>query len=84
MDTLRVFCQKTGLAATSGEQFTTVLNGKDYVYVKDLAGDTDSIVKLFRRINPEERRIAGAAVSTSKFSLIIATWNSALETTKYD
>ena len=79
-----MFCKKTGLVATSGQQFTTVLNGKDYVYVKDLAGNTDSIVKLFRRINPEERRIAGAAVSTSKFSLIIATWNSTLETTKYD
>lgn len=52
------------------------------MYVKDLGGDTESPVKLFRSINPEERSIAGAAVSTSVFSLVIATWNSTLEPTK--
>ena len=62
------------------------MNDKEYVYVKDLGGNTDRPVKIFR-INdpdPEKRSTAGAAVSTSVFSLVIATWDSTLETTKDD
>ena len=87
LDRLRVFSQKLRLAGTNEEQFTTVLNGKEYVYVKDLGGNTCSPVKLFRRNNPnkpDERLTQGAAVSTSVFSLVIATWDSTKEALKDD
>ena len=45
---LKRFCSYMGYVGSDGQQFTTEINGKEYIYVKDLQGDVDRPVKLFR------------------------------------